>query len=203
MSPQLASVYAFGEEDALAAYGKGIYSSEYSPTFNATSLGNLENITQDAIPGSPLSKDSDGNPQVSIPVSLTVHGGTAEFRGIRIGYNYTRTLNVTSWIHSEIPSNHSRGGIENYTLEGVSARAGIVHFSLQVTFYVPVPPTPPSLPSQVSTFFSKYSLDMVLVLVVSGAALAGLGLARYHSRARSPAPPKPKTAPPAPSNDRK
>jgi hypothetical protein len=185
---QLASVYGVGEPDVMISTGRSVLAAQYAPTFNQTVLGAWNTVVQEMVESGIAQQWKslvDGNVVYNVPIYLAVHEGGAILYGAYSTWNYSLTVNTTSYMHSVVPSGLVNPSKTYVTFAFQSQTPGQIHFITSLTYSVPTPPTPPTPANKFTAFFSAYWLWIVLVLAAAGAVFFALGNLGYFAHHRS------------------
>ncbi len=184
-SPMVAPIEGNHEPDVVVGLGANLWVAQYEGAFNSTHISSLGRAVQDAETLGVTSTDSAGNPTISEPIQLTVHGGAANLADVSVEYNFTRSVDLTQIAIAELGADPN--GSRSLALEVGAKNAGQIHLEVRLVYQSPSPPTPES---RIRGFLIMYGVWLAGILLVSGGTFVTLGLFRFYARShtRIPAP---------------
>ena len=175
----LGPLLGFGNNDLCVASGQSVFVARDTTLFRGTSLGEWATNIESALSGSPSSLDTYGNQWISVPITLSVHGGVAGVEYSSVTYNYSRVIDVTSLIRSVFAGNTGRSVPLRLSLTATSP--GTMHVQLSVFVSQPSG-SKTSWSSELASGLYRVSPWIAMAAILAGGSLLGLGIVGYRRR---------------------
>lgn len=134
-SPQVAPLDAPGEPDILLADGGSMWFSQWEGTFSSALIPEWSNLLAQASASITPTTDPYGDRMVTIPIHLTVTGGTATLGNTAVEYNLTSKADITASIRSFLSA--SKNHTSPFEILIDSGSPGMLHVTLDLTFQGP------------------------------------------------------------------